>query len=61
MVAGLCLTIAVNDLSFVTQIPIIILSIIGTSFVVGGAGAVNSFYDRDIDAIMKQYERQTLW
>lgn len=54
MVAGLCLAIAVNDLSFVTQIPIIILALIGTSFVVGGAGAVNNFYDRDIDAIMKR-------
>jgi heme o synthase len=54
MFAGLCLALHVNDLSFVEQVPTIILTLIGTSFVVGGSGAINNFYDRDIDTIMKR-------
>ncbi|MFC3884845.1 heme o synthase [Bacillus songklensis] len=54
MFAGLCLALYVNDLSFVKQIPVVILTLMGTSFVVGGSGAINNFYDRDIDAIMKR-------
>ncbi len=52
MFAGLCLALYANDLSFFEQVPLIILTLIGTSFVVGGSGAINNFYDRDIDTVM---------
>ncbi|WP_110929167.1 heme o synthase [Bacillus massiliglaciei] len=54
MIAGLCLALYAFDLSFAAYIPVIVLAIIGTSMVVGGAGAINNFYDQDIDAIMKR-------
>ncbi|MGM7723234.1 heme o synthase [uncultured Metabacillus sp.] len=54
MFAGLCLALYVYDISFAERIPVIILSLIGTAFVVGGSGAINNYYDRDIDAIMKR-------
>lgn len=52
MLAGLCLALYANDLSFFEQIPMVILTLIGTSLVVGGSGAINNFYDRDIDMVM---------
>ncbi|WP_078409954.1 heme o synthase [Priestia abyssalis] len=52
MLAGLCLALYANDLSFFEQIPMIILALVGTSLVVGGSGAINNFYDRDIDMVM---------
>jgi protoheme IX farnesyltransferase len=54
MFAGLCLALYANDLSFFEQIPMVILTLLGTSFVVGGSGAINNYYDRDIDTVMER-------
>jgi heme o synthase len=54
MFAGLCVALSVYNLSFIENLPIIILSLLGTSLVVGGSGAINNYYDRDIDAIMNR-------
>jgi protoheme IX farnesyltransferase len=54
MLAGLCLALYVYDIGFVEKLPIILISLIGTAFVVGGSGAINNYYDRDIDSIMKR-------
>jgi heme o synthase len=54
MLAGLCLALYVYDIGFVEKLPIMLISLIGTSFVVGGSGAINNYYDRDIDSIMKR-------
>ncbi|QNF28822.1 protoheme IX farnesyltransferase [Metabacillus sp. KUDC1714] len=54
MFAGLCLALYMNDSGFVEQLPNIIISLIGTSFVVGGSGAINNYYDRDIDSKMQR-------
>ena len=61
MFAGLCLALYIYDFSFVEKLPIIIVSLIGTSFIVGGSGAINNYYDRDIDSLMKRTkERPTV-
>ncbi|WP_096202498.1 heme o synthase [Bacillus sp. FJAT-45350] len=54
MLAGLCLALYVNNLSFVENFPVVILALIGTSFVIGGSGAINNYYDRDIDGVMER-------
>lgn len=54
MLAGLSLALYVHDIGFVEKLPLIVISLIGTSFVVGGSGAINNYYDRDIDSIMKR-------
>lgn len=54
MLAGLSLALYIYDIGFIEKLPIILLSLIGTSFVVGGSGAINNYYDRDIDSIMNR-------
>ena len=54
MFAGLSLAIHINNLNFLDAIPIIIIALIGTSLVVGGSGAINNFYDKDIDSVMER-------
>ncbi|UOR13367.1 heme o synthase [Halobacillus amylolyticus] len=61
MFAGLSVALSIYNVSFVNNILIIFLAFFGTTFVVGGAGAINNYYDRDIDAIMKRtMERPTV-
>ncbi|WP_145047533.1 MULTISPECIES: heme o synthase [Paenibacillus] len=54
MLAGLCLALYVFDASFLANIVPIILSVIGSSLIIGAAGVFNNLYDRDIDAIMER-------
>ncbi len=54
MFAGLSMAIYVFNLSFFEHIGAIILAFIGSSLVIGSAGAFNNLYDRDIDAIMER-------
>lgn len=61
MFAGLSVALAVYNISFVDNILIVILALLGTASVVGGAGAINNYYDRDIDSLMKRtMERPTV-
>ncbi|WP_079525243.1 heme o synthase [Halobacillus hunanensis] len=52
MFAGLALALYVNGISPLTKLPEVIFALIGSSLVIGAAGAFNNLYDRDIDAIM---------
>ncbi|MDQ0171618.1 heme o synthase [Paenibacillus tundrae] len=54
MFAGLSLALYVFDASFLANIVPIILSVIGSSLIIGAAGVFNNLYDRDIDAIMER-------
>jgi|SRR5690606_33821966 protoheme IX farnesyltransferase len=54
MFAALMLALYTYNLSFVENIPNIILAIIGSAFVIGAAGIFNNLYDHDIDAIMSR-------
>ncbi|WP_163528095.1 heme o synthase [Halobacillus ihumii] len=52
MFAGLALALYVNGIHPLTKLPEVIFALIGSSLVIGAAGAFNNLYDRDIDAIM---------
>ncbi|MGE7112385.1 heme o synthase [Lysinibacillus sp. NPDC047702] len=52
MWAGLTLGMYKNKMTFIENIPEIIFATIGSTLVIGAAGAFNNVYDRDIDAIM---------
>ncbi|MBD1381573.1 heme o synthase [Metabacillus arenae] len=61
MFAGLSVALSINNVSFVDNILVVLLALAGTALVVGGVGAINNYYDRDIDAIMKRtMERPTV-
>ncbi|WP_373454090.1 heme o synthase [Bacillus sp. Marseille-P3800] len=52
MVAGLSLALYLSGTSINERFPEILFAVIGSTFVIGAAGAFNNLYDRDIDAIM---------
>lgn len=54
MFAGLSMALYVFDASFMDNITKICLALLGSSLVIGSAGAFNNLYDRDIDAIMER-------
>ncbi|KAF0815911.1 MULTISPECIES: heme o synthase [unclassified Cytobacillus] len=54
MFAGLTLALYTYDFGLLEKLPEIILAFIGSSLVMGAAGAFNNLYDRDIDSIMKR-------
>lgn len=58
MFAGLCMALYISDVSFFDKIGEIILALIGTTFVIGAAGAINNVYDRDIDIIMERTRKR---
>lgn len=51
---GAYMAIYVYHEEFLRNIPIILLTLLGAAFVIGGAGAVNNYYDRDIDRLMER-------
>ncbi|GGJ61260.1 heme o synthase [Virgibacillus salexigens] len=54
MFAGLFLAIYTYQYSLTEKLPEILFALIGTSLVIGAAGALNNLYDRDIDKIMER-------
>ncbi len=54
MFAGLSMALYIFNVSFIDHIWAIILAFVGSSLVIGSAGAFNNLYDRDIDAIMER-------
>ncbi|EKU46181.1 heme o synthase [Staphylococcus massiliensis] len=50
--AGAWLAVVMKDHSFLASIPQILLMMIGSTLIMGGACALNNFYDQDIDSIM---------
>ncbi|GLB60148.1 heme o synthase [Cytobacillus sp. NCCP-133] len=61
MFAGLTLSLYTYNYGLLEKLPEIILAFIGSSLVMGAAGAFNNLYDRDIDSIMERTkERPTV-
>ncbi len=61
MFAGATLAMYTYQFSLIEKLPELIFAFIGTAFVIGGAGALNNYYDRDIDSIMERTkERPTV-
>ncbi|WP_282172253.1 heme o synthase [Cytobacillus firmus] len=54
MFAGLTLALYTYDFGLLEKLPEVLLAFIGSSLVMGAAGAFNNLYDRDIDSIMKR-------
>jgi heme o synthase len=54
MFAGLTLALYTYDFGLLEKLPEILLAFIGSSLVMGAAGAFNNLYDRDIDSVMKR-------
>lgn len=50
--AGTWLAVVMTNHSFLSSIPQILLMIIGSTLIMGGACALNNYYDQDIDQIM---------
>ncbi|EHJ08385.1 heme o synthase [Staphylococcus simiae] len=50
--AGAWLAVVMTGHSFLSSIPQIILMLIGSTLIMGGACALNNYYDQDIDQIM---------
>ncbi|MCE4964342.1 heme o synthase [Staphylococcus haemolyticus] len=50
--AGAWLAVMMSNHSFLSSIPQILLMLIGSTLIMGGACALNNYYDQDIDRIM---------
>ncbi|MDY4021424.1 heme o synthase [Staphylococcus borealis] len=50
--AGAWLAVVMTNHSFLSSIPQILLMLIGSTLIMGGACALNNYYDQDIDRIM---------
>lgn len=50
--AGAWLAVVMSNHSFLSSIPQILLMLIGSTLIMGGACALNNYYDQDIDRIM---------
>lgn len=59
--AGVWLALYFNNLDFWSNIDKVIFTLLGTSSIIAGSCAVNNFFDRDIDILMKRTsERPTV-
>ena len=56
--AGAWLAVVMTSHSFLSSIPQIILMIIGSTLIMGGACAINNYYDQDIDRIMQSKQNR---
>ncbi|MGG1659848.1 heme o synthase [Brevibacillus sp. NRS-1366] len=58
MFAGLTLALYTYHISLIEKLPEILFALIGSSLVMGAAGAFNNLYDRDIDSIMERTKKR---
>lgn len=52
------LAVMYHQLSFFQNIPVLVMMLVGTGLVIGGVGALNNFYDRDIDRLMESKQER---
>ncbi|WP_426452618.1 heme o synthase [Paenibacillus sp. S-38] len=58
MFAGLSMALFVLDIPFFDKVIEIALAFVGSTLVIGSAGAFNNLYDRDIDIIMERTKQR---
>ncbi|WP_019242443.1 MULTISPECIES: heme o synthase [Bacillus] len=51
---GLWLALHFSGLSFLNNLDIVLLTLIGSALIIGGAGTLNNYIDRDIDHLMER-------
>ncbi|WP_342610295.1 heme o synthase [Staphylococcus hsinchuensis] len=56
--AGAWLAIVLANHSFLSSVPQILMMIVGSTLIMGGACAVNNYYDQDIDRIMPSKQQR---
>lgn len=56
--AGSWLAIVLANHSFLSSIPQILMMLVGSTLIMGGACALNNYYDQDIDSIMPSKQQR---
>lgn len=56
--AGSWLAIVLTNHSFLSSIPQILMMLVGSTLIMGGACALNNYYDQDIDSIMPSKQQR---
>lgn len=58
---GLWLALHFSEMSFLKNLDIVVLVLLGSALIIGGAGTLNNYIDRDIDHLMERtQERPTV-
>lgn len=56
--AGAWLAIVLGGFNFFHSLPVVLLMIVGSTLIMGGACAINNYYDQDIDSIMPSKQKR---
>ncbi|WP_213562904.1 heme o synthase [Staphylococcus auricularis] len=56
--AGAWLAVMLTNHSFLSSIPQILIMLVGATLIMGGACALNNYYDQDIDSIMPSKQKR---
>ena len=56
--AGAWLAIVFGGFNFFHSLPVVLLMIVGSTLIMGGACAINNYYDQDIDSIMPSKQKR---
>lgn len=56
--AGAWLAIVFGGFNFFQSLPVVLLMIVGSTLIMGGACAINNYYDQDIDSIMPSKQKR---
>ena len=51
---GLWLALHFSGMSFLKNLDIVVLALLGSALIIGGAGTLNNYIDRDIDHLMER-------
>ncbi|MEO4053654.1 heme o synthase [Solibacillus sp. CAU 1738] len=55
---GMWLAFQFTDGHFLEQLDIVVCTMLGAAFIIGGSGAMNNYIDQDIDPIMKRTKKR---
>nr|WP_269669626.1 heme o synthase [Mammaliicoccus sciuri] len=56
--AGAWLAIVFGGFNFFHSLPVVLLMMVGSTLIMGGACAINNYYDQDIDSIMPSKQKR---
>lgn len=51
--AGIWLAFQLNNINFLKELDLLFYTLFGTALIIAGSAAMNNYYDRDIDPVMK--------